>query len=100
MNYKLWDKISPINDISAIDFLSRSPFVDQADELINVGEEDEMLITYEEGISKNYVGDVILICDNNDNVKEIIFKGITANRMNIDSSLEIDDFMLEYYNKL
>jgi hypothetical protein len=57
MKYKLWDKISPINDISAIDFLSRSPFIDQADGLINVGEEDEMLITYEEGISKKYVGE-------------------------------------------
>ena len=100
MNYKLWDKTSPINDISATDFLSRAPFIDKVDELVNEGEADEMLITYEDGIDKNYRGDVILICDDKNNVKEILFKGITANRMHIDSNLELDDFMAAYYNKL
>ena len=74
-NYELWDRQKNINGVEAEHFLNEYPF-------------------------KNYNGDIILIyAENSDKVSNVECKDILANVYGIDPTLELDDFMAEYFEK-
>ena len=74
-NYKLWDKVSPINNVEASYFLSKEPF-------------------------KSETGDIILIYGTNEKVSNIECKSVLASVYGIDVNLPLDEFMTVYFSKL
>ena len=75
MNYKVWDKTSPINGLEPQHFLSKPPF-------------------------KNYEGDIILIYGEDDKISQVECKDILAKVYGIDKTLSLDEFMTQYFEKL
>ena len=75
MNYKVWDKTSPINGLEPQHFLSKQPF-------------------------KDYEGNIILIYSDNGKVSQIECKDILASVYGIDKTLSLDEFMTQYLEKL
>ena len=74
-NYKLWDKVSPINNVEASYFLSKEPF-------------------------KSETGDIILIYGSNERVSNVECKSILASVYEIDKNLPLNEFMTAYFSKL
>ena len=75
MNYKIWDKTSPINGLEPQHFLSKPPF-------------------------KNYEGDIILIYGEDYKVSQVECKDILSSVYGIDKTLSLDEFMTQYFTKL
>lgn len=75
MNYKLWNKETPINGKEASYFLNKEPF-------------------------KNNKGDIILIYAENGAVSNVESKEVLAKIYGIDEALSIEDFMTMYEEKL
>ena len=75
MNYKLWNRIDTINGIEASYFLEQKPF-------------------------KDYEGDIILICCEDDKISQVECKDILASVYGIDKTLSLDEFMTQYFAKL
>lgn len=75
MNYKVWDKTSSINGLEPQHFLSKPPF-------------------------KDYEGDIILICGEDEKVSQVECKDILASIYEIDKTLSLDEFMTQYLEKL
>lgn len=74
-NYKVWDRKEYINGVNANHFLEQEPF-------------------------RNYNGDIILIYAGNGKVSNVECKDILASLYEIDSTLDIDSFMIAYFKKL
>ena len=75
MNYKLWDRKTPINGVEADYFLNKNPF-------------------------KNYSGDIILIFSENGSVSNVECKDILASVYNLDKTLDLDSFMTAYFEAI
>lgn len=74
-NYKLWDREESINGVEAEHFLQSEPF-------------------------KSCEGDIILIyAEDSDKVSNVECKDILASVYDIDPTLELDEFMAEYFAK-
>ena len=75
MNYKLWNRVDPVNGKEASYFLDKMPF-------------------------KNYDGDIILIYSESGKVSQIECKDILAKVYGIDKKLSLNAFMAAYFAKL
>lgn len=73
-NYAIWNRTDKINGVEPKHFLDNKPF-------------------------KDYEGDIILIFADNGKVSNVECKDILATVYDIDVTLELDEFMAEYFAK-